>query len=229
MHDCLSQYFRCPEQFDPIVWKEPLSAERGYFLFGKDSTCFGAYHAQRSSPIPAGELHDAFSEVLVRDGNIWLPFDPLQVVENLHNEIYVGEWRQGPLLTLSQIYYFMRPALPVPVRRHLQMLYLGNWKRLSFPSWPVDCSVNNLMERLLLLALQASGKDRIPFIWFWPEGSSSSAIMTHDVETLRGCEYCPTLMDVDDSFGIKSSFQIIPEERYQARPEPPSGDSTARI
>jgi hypothetical protein len=38
--------------------------------------------------------------------------------------------------------------------------------------------------------------------------------MTHDVETQRGCNSCKTLMDLDDSFGIKASFQVIPEQRY---------------
>jgi hypothetical protein len=38
--------------------------------------------------------------------------------------------------------------------------------------------------------------------------------MTHDVETKLGRDFCSSLMDIDDSFGIKASFQIIPEERY---------------
>jgi hypothetical protein len=40
--------------------------------------------------------------------------------------------------------------------------------------------------------------------------------MTHDVETAAGLEFASQLMDINDSFGIKSSFQIIPEERYSA-------------
>jgi hypothetical protein len=39
--------------------------------------------------------------------------------------------------------------------------------------------------------------------------------MTHDVETEVGQEFCSKLMDIDDSFGIKASFQIVPEERYR--------------
>ena len=54
----------------------------------------------------------------------------------------------------------------------------------------------------------------MPFIWFWPEGTLSCTIVTHDVETLRGRNFCSHLMDLDDSVGIKSSFQIVPEERY---------------
>jgi len=70
------------------------------------------------------------------------------------------------------------------------------------------------MARLLLVSLQAQAIQRIPFIWFWPEGSPSCAIVTHDVEELAGRDFCTTLMDLNDSAGIKSSFQIVPEERY---------------
>jgi hypothetical protein len=38
--------------------------------------------------------------------------------------------------------------------------------------------------------------------------------MTHDVEGRSGVDFCGRLMDLDDSFEIKSSFQIVPEKRY---------------
>ena len=38
--------------------------------------------------------------------------------------------------------------------------------------------------------------------------------MTHDVESTLGRDACTALMDLDDSFGIKASFQVVPEERY---------------
>jgi hypothetical protein len=43
--------------------------------------------------------------------------------------------------------------------------------------------------------------------------------MTHDIETRLGRNFCDTLMDIDDSFGIKASFQIIPEQRYGVTPD----------
>ena len=70
----------------------------------------------------------------------------------------------------------------------------------------------------MLLALKASGASRIPFIWFWPDAKSSCAIMTHDVETRFGRDFCHALMEIDDSFGVKASFQIIPEDRYLVEP-----------
>jgi len=54
----------------------------------------------------------------------------------------------------------------------------------------------------------------VPFVWFWPDGAPSCTIMTHDVEHLSGRNFCSRLMDLDDSAGIKSAFQIVPEGRY---------------
>ena len=34
--------------------------------------------------------------------------------------------------------------------------------------------------------------------------------MTHHVEGQAGLEFCDELMDIDDSFAIKSAFQVIP-------------------
>ena len=38
--------------------------------------------------------------------------------------------------------------------------------------------------------------------------------MTHDVEELAGRNFCSALMDLDEAAGIRSSFQIVPEQRY---------------
>ncbi len=63
--------------------------------------------------------------------------------------------------------------------------------------------------------MEASGVKRVPFIWFWPKGAASCLIMTHDVETSAGRDFTPLLMDLDDSYGIKASFQVIPEKGYK--------------
>ena len=39
--------------------------------------------------------------------------------------------------------------------------------------------------------------------------------MTHDVETAVGRDACTTVMDIDDAYGIKASFQVVPEKRYE--------------
>jgi hypothetical protein len=187
---------------------------KGYFRFGEGATCYGTCYGHLPARFPDEILYDASLGVQIDMGTIGLPFNPSEVVENLRREEYADDWRQGASSVLSKMYYFMRPILPIGVRKHLQRLHLRGWDKRSFPIWPVDFSVDNLIQQLMLLSLRATGAERIPFIWFWPQGSSSCAIMTHDVETQEGRDFCPTLMDIDDSFGIKASFQIIPEKRY---------------
>jgi hypothetical protein len=191
-----------------------LPESRGYFRFGRDVICFGNYSGRQVSNSPEGELHDAGEDVRTLDGKVCLQFDPAEVIENLRNEIYAAEKGKSRNSVVARLYYFVRPLLPVPVRKHLQKFHLRGWDKVDFPRWPVDCSVESLFEEMMLLCLRASGAEKIPFIWFWPEGSSGCAIMTHDVESQFGKDLCSNLMDVDESYGIKSSFQLIPEERY---------------
>jgi hypothetical protein len=214
MASYLSTYFKCPEEFAQVACEEGPLSDRGYFRFGQDTTLFGRLFGSAVALRPGSEIHDAKPDVHVENGVIRLPFDLSDVVDNLHRETYAEEWRNGAISVLSKPYYFIRPLLPVPARRHLQKFYLRGWDKLSFPRWPVDFSVNNLLDELLIMTLRATGAEKIPFIWFWPEGHKGCALMTHDVETEIGRDFCETLMDIDDSFRVKASFQVIPEERY---------------
>lgn len=213
----LSAYFKCPEEYENTLCKPPLSSESGFFRFGSDATLFGRVSRESVASTSHLEIYDAAADVSIKDGLVHLPFDPAEGADNLYREAYAQEWRNGALSIVSRPYYFIRPLLPVAARRHLQKLYLRGWDKMSFPRWPVDCSIENLFESLLVLVLKATGEDRIPFIWFWPGGHKGCVLMTHDVETETGRDFCQTLMDIDDSFGIKASFQVIPEDRYSVR------------
>jgi hypothetical protein len=151
---------------------------------------------------------------------VHLPFDLNQVVESLRSESYCQEVaRSAETNLLARAYYMARPLLSVSIRKHLQRWRLRDWERLPFPKWPVDRTVDELFEQSMLLSLRAQAVDQIPFVWFWPEGATSCAIMTHDVETSLGVSSCAYLMDMEDTYGIKGSFQIIPEHRYEVTDE----------
>lgn len=109
----------------------------------------------------------------------------------------------------------MRHLLPFSLRRTLQRAYFRGWQNIRFPVWPVDFTVDTLHEELLKLAMKARGVQRAPFIWFWPNGAPSCLIMTHDVEDSGGRDLTSQLMDLDESYGFRASFQVIPEKRYQ--------------
>jgi len=142
------------------------------------------------------------------------------VVENLRLERY-RQQRNGRLELFATsepvrtFYYLIRKCLPFRVRRELQRIYFSDWKELPFPAWPVDFTVDTLHLEILRLTLEASGAKKLPFIWFWPDGAPSCLIMTHDVETSAGRDFTFKLMDLDDAHGIKASYQVIPEKRYE--------------
>jgi hypothetical protein len=219
MESFLSTYFRCPEETAQIVSEGQLSSGSGYFTFGCDATLFGRTSGQAVAARATSSMYDAVSDVVLEDGKVGLPFDLTEVVDNSYREAYTEQWRRGAMSALSIPYYFVRPLLPVAARRHLQKIYLRGWDKLAFPRWPVDCSVDSLLEQVLVLVLKSTGAKKIPFIWFWPDGHKGCALMTHDVETETGRAFCKTLMDIDDSFGVKASFQVIPEERYVVSPD----------
>ncbi|WP_109484783.1 hypothetical protein [Occallatibacter savannae] len=202
-----------------IVSDSALSLESGYFNFGCDTTLFGRKSGRSAAEMVTSSMPNAALEVVLEEGKVRLPFDLSEVLENSFREAYAEQWRKGAMSFLSIPYYLVRPMLPVAARRHLQKIYLRGWDKLAFPRWPVDCSVDNLLEQILVLSLRATGAKEIPFIWFWPDGHKGCALMTHDVETEAGRAFCKTLMDIDDSFGVKASFQVIPEERYVVSPE----------
>jgi hypothetical protein len=119
-----------------------------------------------------------------------------------------------PKPIIGSVYYTLRPFLPKWLRIALQRAHLHGWDKLVFPAWPVDFTVENLLECALLECMRPSGVETIPFIWFWPDGASAAAILTHDVETVKGRDFCSSLMAIDESFGFRSAFEIVPERRY---------------
>jgi glycosyltransferase involved in cell wall biosynthesis len=151
---------------------------------------------------------------------ISIPFDVDEVARNLRCEFYAGHMGQKktrlpPHAFIRSLYYWARPFMPVVFRKILQRLRLRGRVATPFPSWPVDRTVDRLFETLMTLVIRSGGNAPVPFIWFWPDGAQAASILTHDVETKAGRDFCKTLMDLDDSFGFKSSFQVIPEERYK--------------
>jgi hypothetical protein len=219
MNNPLTEYYRCPGNLVDFQLAGALSEDPGYFCFGRETICYGNSSSGFRSKQLSGPLYDASTDVRVDGTTVRLPFDPNEIIENLRHERYRynGDKNRTPLgdgPLVRNLYYRLRPFLPVPVRKHLQRARLRDWKKIRFPHWPVDRTVEGILERLLALSMKAQGIPRVPFVWFWPDSATSCAIMTHDVEQLAGRNFCSQLMDLDDSVGIKSSFQIVPEERY---------------
>jgi len=219
MNKPLIDRYRCPEGFVNFDLTGCLSNESGYFRFGQDAICYGQSASGFRETRPDGVLYDVLKDVSASASNVLLPFNPTDVVDNLRLERYAEHFHYRALdrwkRSLRDAYYFLRPLMHVNVRRRVQRAHLNGWRNLFFPRWPVDTTVEELCEQMLLLSMKAKGVDRVPFVWFWPDGAQSCVAMTHDIETERGKAFCTELMDIDDSFGIKASLQVVPEGRYK--------------
>lgn len=217
------EYFRCPANYVDFRLNGELVSDPGFFRIGPDLTCYGRVSAGQTSCDSSAPLDDVLGAVHVENNTCVLPFDPDELVENLRFERYNGAM---PVVRRSltgalgrKTYYAVRPFLPTSVRKHLQRMALHGWDRAQFPGWPIDQTVDRFFDAMMACAIRANSGQPIPFIWFWPDGYSSCATMTHDVETAAGRDFCAKLMDLDDAFGIKSSFQVIPEVRYEVSDE----------
>jgi hypothetical protein len=205
--------YRCPATFLNITLQEVADPDLGFFRFGSKPICYGRSATGFRSPRVGPALYDISQDVRTGESEVCLPFDPTEIIENVQFERY-GVRQSWIRKVAKSAYYLVRPSLPRSIREGIQRFQLRGWRALSFPQWPVDATVENLCEELLLLSLRASGLDRIPFIWFWPEGCAGSAIMTHDVEAAAGRDACRELMDIDDKYGIKASFNLVPQGSY---------------
>jgi hypothetical protein len=211
----LTDHFRCPEDLADFTVARDLSHDSGYFRLGSNIICYGQCSSGAPAESPAEILHDSREHVSRNGSSVHLPFDPVQIVDNLRCERYhTSKGVPAANNFVRNMYYLARPFLPVSLRRLLQKLYFRGWDKTPFPAWPVDRTIEDIFEQILVLSMKSKNVERLPFIWFWPEGARSCTMLTHDVETSAGVDHCPQLIDLTDSFGIKSSFQFVPEKRY---------------
>ena len=215
----LIERYRLPESFVKYSRNCDPAQPQGFFTFGEGTICFGSCSAETLASSVDNGLGDVRDRVRFHGDTLHLPFDPDQLVDNSLLERYPANARDlSHQVILRRVYYILRPLLPIAVRKRLQRFYLAGWEKVRFPHWPVDVTVERIFEQCLGLLMKAQGLDTLPFIWFWPDAYDSCVIVTHDVETEGGRNFCSSLMDLDDSIGIKSSFQIVPEGRYTVSP-----------
>jgi len=208
-------YYRCPEEFAKFSHAQELGQTPGYFHFGKQITCYGR-SAAPSARRPNGDLLDVMPLIQPREDEIVLPFDIDEILESLRKERYVAaeETLSFARQLVRRTYYVSRPFLSVGIRKHFQRFHLRERRNIAFPAWPIDKTVDNVCAELMSLSVRRNDNRRIPFVWFWPNEYKACVIVTHDVEQEAGRAFCGGLMELDERYGIKSSFQVIPEERY---------------
>lgn len=218
MKAILIDYFRCPDEAFDVRCDDAGSGEPSFFRVNGDAIGFGPCAASAPTRDAAAELEDLAPKIRIEGRTCRLPFNLTEAADNLRLERYpaaasVGTSNGGSSSFVRKAYYAVRPLMPVQVRRHFQRAALRGWENIPFPRWPVDCSVDGMLREVMRRAAEANG-GRVPFIWFWPRGQRACLMMSHDVETAAGRDFCGQLMDMNDRIGLKSSLHLIPEERY---------------
>lgn len=201
-------YFGCPEQFNLLRPPTALCGAPRFFRFGS-----AAAYGRVSTGSPGPDSLDLTDRAAGSGDAVVLPFSLDEVADNLRLERYPrvsGLTKSGTARLIRDAYYSIRPCLPTRIRKHLQRLYFSGWQSISFPTWPVDVSVDALMRRALQEVLTHTGISQVPFIWFWPDAARGCVAITHDVEGKAGREFCSELAALDASFGFRPAFQIVP-------------------
>jgi hypothetical protein len=220
MRNILAEYYRTPLHPRALYAPGGFQNGAGFFRLGDDVVCYGECQGGVANNVVDSLAFDVSEAISTTGAELCLPFNIGDVIENLRRERYVQKLKGSPKgishrTWVRECYYLVRRLLPVAVRRHLQRAYLKDWKTLQFPHWPLDFTVDSLNEAFLRLTMIAQGCDKVPFIWFWPDGASNALILTHDVETVAGRDFSSSLMDIDQSHRFRASFQVIPEKRYE--------------
>lgn len=99
------------------------------------------------------------------------------------------------------IYYLARPLLPRGVQLALRRGLARRERVHCKDNWPIN-----------------ENSAKVPGGWpGWPDGKRFALVLTHDVETALGQSRCERLMNTEEAFGLRSSFNFVPE-RYPDDP-----------
>lgn len=99
----------------------------------------------------------------------------------------------------TRIYYRVKPFIPTAIRTALRRTVAARLRSRVQDVWPI-----------------MPGSERPPVNWpGWPDGKKFALLLTHDVEGQAGLNKCRALMELEIGFGVRSSFNFIPEGTYR--------------
>ncbi len=96
-------------------------------------------------------------------------------------------------------YVYLRPTLPMKIRQWMQTLYHA---RVTFKKDFID-------DRLVNFVKEHNDYDEVVKT-FYPEGYERAVILTHDVDHQIGFNNIPKVLELEEKYGFKSSWNIVP-------------------
>jgi hypothetical protein len=155
------------------------------------------------------------------DGNVFLPFDPGEVMRLFWSEGYHGIGRSATAAAgraaVLRGYYLARPVLPRFVQLAMRRLFTRVQGASDFPEWPVEDSLHDLYGWLFTVIADLAGGP-VPFLGLWPDGRSWALVLTHDVETGAGYRDMDLLRGLERPRGYRSSWNFV-AGRYEVDDE----------
>jgi peptidoglycan/xylan/chitin deacetylase (PgdA/CDA1 family) len=129
------------------------------------------------------------------------PFNLLSPLPEVLRSMFLETGHPPKLTFVKKVYYRLRPFIPLGVRHLLQ----SSRKVSATGTWYITDRLARQYERL-------AGKDRFSEFQkkLWPEEKKSAIVLTHDVETEEGFRFIPRVIEVEQKYGFRSSWNIIP-------------------
>src|SRR5882724_736773 len=103
----------------------------------------------------------------------------------------------------NKIYYTVKPFIPASLRAAIRRKLALRLRDSIGNIWPI-----------------MPGSERPPENWTgWPQGKKFALVLTHDVESATGLGKTRQLMELELKYGVRSSFNFVPESDYRVARE----------
>ncbi len=107
------------------------------------------------------------------------------------------------------LFYRVKPLIPRSAQLALRRLLVKLQGGSRFPAWPLEPAGWELIQIAVASTLLDRGVDAVRFPWFWPDGLTAAAALTHDVESADGLARAPIIAGWEEQRGFRSSFNVV--------------------
>jgi len=179
----------------------------------------GRWDRARSLIAPDGEVVGSIWQR--ENGDVFLPFDPDEVILNYWSERYLEITAPGVARklkrTMMRAYYLVRPLMPRRLQIWLRRRYTRVQAGSCFPRWPIESGLHDFFDLVVEILAQLA-EAPVPTIAPWPAGYAWALVLTHDVEHAGGWTVVEPIVELERAHGVRSSFNLVPR-RYEVEPE----------
>jgi hypothetical protein len=93
-------------------------------------------------------------------------------------------------------------------RRLSQKFGKNSRTRLDFPRWPCESALLEYQTSWIRKALDSLGVDDGWHIAFWPGGTRSSIVLTHDLDAPNGIAQMERVAEIEEKYGFRSACNL---------------------